>query len=488
MNTDMNLTLFESALPQEQTSQELFDYDFLPDDRRGFVLQKTAEIQWLLKRSSEDIIKIGKYLTEVKQELPHGMFGKWISAEFQMSHGSAGHFMNIANRLESKFLPGKNLDFGMSVLRELASPSTPEEIIDQVIVGDLPPTKEAIKQAKLEARLARESEAREKANAEAAQQELFTLQEISQEEINKLKEQYNEKVKKLAEQYNESIDKLKEDIQDLEANATPKIEIREVSKPVLPQSVKNTLVDLQNRIDELNASIEAEKKTIPQETQDALDKLNKQLDRLKEDRRLQDEADKANKEQIERLNSQLKVAIKDRITSENDERIRQEWRSITSEARSCLMRLLGSWPTSLDINSFESDDWERLSQLKTTLKRVLEECDALSYGSDHAEDDNTVELPVALIEAELFPMPVIDAKKPVIGIPPEYQALFDEYKQVALAHPQPTLLWQAHGYPLHMIEPEKHIQFTKELLSSEVDRRVKAAIEAMKRTLGTWEG
>ena len=164
---------------------------------------------------------------------------------------------------------------------------------------------------------------------------------------------------------------------------------------MLPQSVKNTLVDLQSRIDELNASVEAEKKTVPPETQEQLEKLQKQLDRLKEERRLQDEANKANKEQIERLNNQLKVAIKDRITSENDERIRQEWRSITSEARSCMMRLLGSWPTSLDIHSFESDDWERLSQLKVTLKRVLEECDNLQYGGD----DMVVDPPLAYIES-----------------------------------------------------------------------------------------
>ena len=49
----------------------------------------------------------------------------------------------------------------------------------------------------------------------------------------------------------------------------------------------------------------------------------------------------------------------------------------------------------LDINSFESDDWERLSQLKTTLKRVLEECDNLHYSGD----DMIVEPPLAYIES-----------------------------------------------------------------------------------------
>jgi len=65
-----------------------------------------------------------------------------------------------------------------------------------------------------------------------------------------------------------------------------------------------------------------------------------------------------------------------------------------------MMRLLGQWPTPLDVRSFESDDWERLSQLKSTLKRVLEECDNLNYnGDDMIVNDSDIEAPIAFIEA-----------------------------------------------------------------------------------------
>jgi len=191
------------------------------------------------------------------------------------------------------------------------------------------------------------------------------------------------------------VQELQIEIKELEANAIPKIEIREVPKEVLPLSVKNTLEELQGRVNELNANLETEKTTIPSAAQKQMEDLQRQLNKLKEDRKQLEEASKADQARIDKLNSELKVAIKDRITSENDERIRQEWRSINSEARSCLMRLLGSWPTSLDVNSFESDDWERLSQLKATLKRVLEECDNLNYNGD----DMIVDPPLAYIES-----------------------------------------------------------------------------------------
>jgi len=124
---------FDNQLPQEQSEQGLFDFEQIPEEKRPFVLQKTAETQWLLKRSSDDIFKIGKNLLDVKATLPHGMFQKWIKSEFGMSYTSANRFMIITRKLETKSPTMGDLGMGMNDLLELAS--APDEVIDQVVVG-----------------------------------------------------------------------------------------------------------------------------------------------------------------------------------------------------------------------------------------------------------------------------------------------------------------------------------------------------------------
>ena len=378
MSNDMLPGLFDDQLGITQTEQTLFDYEQVPVDRRGFVLQKTAETQWLLKRTTEDIVRIGNNLNAVKEKLPHGMFGKWLECEFAMSHRNATHFMTIADRLGDKLEPGSNLDLGMKILRELAAPSTPNEVIEGVQSGQIAPTIEAIKEAKLEARLAKEAERRAHADAMAYQQQLFNAKDAAQAEIDELTRQ---------------MDALK---QELETATTPEVEIREVEKEVVPQSVTNALETFQKQINDLKTALETEKSAIPPEVQRRIDNLQKQADKLKK----QEEENALQQERIDRLNNELRAAVRDSIASENDERIRQDWRTITSETRSCMMRLLGQWPTPLDIRSFESDDYERLSQLKSTLKRVLEECDALNYGGDDmVVNEQIVEEPIGYIES-----------------------------------------------------------------------------------------
>jgi len=380
--SDLLPGLFDEEFGLTQPEQTLFDYEQVPVEKRGFVLQKTAETQWLLKRTVADIIKIGENLLEIKAALPHGMYQDCIRSELGMSYENANVFTNIARRLKGKNVENTFLGLGVSLLRELTAPSVPDQVIDQVVGGDIPPTKEtireAIKEAKFEARLAKEAAKKAQADALAYQQRLFNTKDAAQAEIEELTRQM-EALKK-----------------EMETLTTPQVEIREVEKEVLPQSVKNTLESLQGKITQLNTALEAEKKAIPPDVQKKLDSLQKQADKLKQ----QEEANRFQQQRIERLNDELRAAVRDSIASENDERIRQDWRTINSEVRSCLMRLLGQWPTPLDVRSFESDDWERLSQLKSTLKRVLEECDNLNYNGESMIVNNTVaETPFAYIEA-----------------------------------------------------------------------------------------
>lgn len=115
----------------EQARVELFyDYDLLPDEHRGRVIQAAQTIKPRLKRSAEDLFVIGAELNAVKDAFPHGEFSRWLDAEFGLSQRMAQHFMNVASRL----LP-KSEKFSLlspSALYLLAAPSTPSTAIAEV--------------------------------------------------------------------------------------------------------------------------------------------------------------------------------------------------------------------------------------------------------------------------------------------------------------------------------------------------------------------
>ncbi len=106
------------------TQIKLFEYDQLEQSDREFIQGRTNEIKALVKRSAQDIIDIGQMLIEVKERLPHGMFGQWLDGEFGWGQDTAHNFMRVA----SKFGNFPNLDeIAPSALYLLAAPSTPDE-------------------------------------------------------------------------------------------------------------------------------------------------------------------------------------------------------------------------------------------------------------------------------------------------------------------------------------------------------------------------
>ena len=74
-------------------------------------------------------------------------------------------------------------------------------------------------------------------------------------------------------------------------------------------------------------------------------------------------------------------------------------------------------------------------------------------------------------------------------IPEEHQALFAEYCQKVDSLAVATPLWCAKdsGFPNTPFGKEEHKRYTWSLLRSGDMSKIKAAVEAMKRTLGTWE-
>jgi hypothetical protein len=74
----------------------LYDYSQL-DTETAFSLQaKASRTRSLLKRTSEDILEIGKLLLEAKAQLPHGQYLPWIKAELGISQSTAWRFTQAA--------------------------------------------------------------------------------------------------------------------------------------------------------------------------------------------------------------------------------------------------------------------------------------------------------------------------------------------------------------------------------------------------------
>ena len=101
-----------------------FNYTVLESESRIIVQQHTYEIKSLMRRTANDIIHIGQKLKEVKSQLGHGYFRRWLKIEFDWSIWTATKFMQVADKF--KCVKFSHLDIAPSALYELAAPSTPD--------------------------------------------------------------------------------------------------------------------------------------------------------------------------------------------------------------------------------------------------------------------------------------------------------------------------------------------------------------------------
>lgn len=302
-----------------------FDYHTLDIETRQFVQQKADETHGLLKRTAEHILRVGQNLKAVKEKLPHGQFLLWIEAEFEMSRWTANNFIHVADKLEDKWRNFHHLP--ISVLYELAAPSTSEEILAQVQEGSLPPTLEAVKEAKEAERIAREAERQARVEAERIQQQFSAIhEEILEKQIT-------------IEHLSHQITQFQEHIAD---QVSPIVEIKEIEKFVVPPEVTAQVESLQQQ----------------------LYTLTQQRDVLTQ--------------QVIQLGTEAKAAAQKRGEGEQERHIRLNWYKATSEFRSSITKILSQWPAPLDLLAFEADDWVRLSQTKELARRFLAECTALT--------------------------------------------------------------------------------------------------------------
>jgi hypothetical protein len=110
-----------------------FDYDQLPAECRGELRALGENLRSGLTRIREDFIQVGRDLIEAQKLLQERgeLWLPWLKAELGMPERRAREFMAIGRRfgVESAGIAG----FTFTTMLELAAPSTPAEIVEQVV-------------------------------------------------------------------------------------------------------------------------------------------------------------------------------------------------------------------------------------------------------------------------------------------------------------------------------------------------------------------
>ncbi len=321
--------------------QTTFDYSVLPDQTAMELRMSAERVRMRLKRSAEDIIAIGQELTAAKVRLPHGQFGVWLVAEFEMTDQTARRFMQVAERFGGK--SNIMLDFSPTVLYQLAAPSTPESVVQAVTSGEVAPNVADVKRAIAEAKEA-------KAEAEQAKSDYADVVEaLTQKErqadmfareleaLQAVREEQEENAARLA--YKErQIAELQEQIEALKNVPTPEPEVIEVEieRPVIPPEVQQRQQELEQQL----ATLQVDYK-----------KLAKHAYELQEQAELQAQRETGGR---------------------NARQIRLKWYSTRNALRNAIHKYLADLPSLADTEQFDADDWQGLVELQVMVERVSE--------------------------------------------------------------------------------------------------------------------
>lgn len=108
-----------------------FDYSAVDEICRDDVRDAAVRIKVRMARTASDIVEIGMDLIAVKSALGHGQFLIWLDTEFGMSERTARNFISVAEKFGTK--SATVADLTASVLYALSSPSTPDEVVSEVV-------------------------------------------------------------------------------------------------------------------------------------------------------------------------------------------------------------------------------------------------------------------------------------------------------------------------------------------------------------------
>lgn len=216
------------------------------------VTAATERIKLRLRRTAEDIVAIGQDLILIKNQLPHGQFLPWVEQHFEMKRQSAQNFMNVAERFGSNY---QSLVISSSILYELAAPSTPDEVVQQVT--EKAQSGESVSVAEVKA-----LKQQVKEEQQAKQQAIQELQQFTQTAKQNEKAQADARAK--IDQLLLSCDQLNAHI-DMLQNRPPDVVEKEVIKEIVPdgyKSVQDAISGLQEQRKDLNLQVLEHRQTL----------------------------------------------------------------------------------------------------------------------------------------------------------------------------------------------------------------------------------
>jgi len=109
----------------------VYGLDLEPDDRKS-LSKNAAEIRLSLKRTKEDVLRIGQLLSESKDKLWHGRFGMWLATEIpELGIQSANQFIRVYKVYSGQDL--SNVDMSIQSLASLAGAFVPSDLRAKVI-------------------------------------------------------------------------------------------------------------------------------------------------------------------------------------------------------------------------------------------------------------------------------------------------------------------------------------------------------------------
>ena len=163
-----------------------------------------------------------------------------------------------------------------------------------------------LKRPKLHSRLSPEAERQARAAVQATQQHLFQVQKDNTDLERQITQLHHQ----------------------LTIVPEPVVQIREVKVPVIPAEVTTQLKTLQLHLNEA---------------------------RLQRDQLSQ---------RVTELGVQARVHLIDQDREARGQRIRQQWRQVTKDLHHCGLQVLTQWPTHLDIEAFDQEEWACLLQIQ----------------------------------------------------------------------------------------------------------------------------
>lgn len=122
----------KTALAKLDAVSPTFDYDQIESTKVRAKAQAIAiRIHANIRTMEKNLLANGRELMAIKEDLGHGLFGRWVEAEFRWTARTAQNYISVADRLAADY---HHLTYLPSpTIYRLAAKSTPEPVRFDVI-------------------------------------------------------------------------------------------------------------------------------------------------------------------------------------------------------------------------------------------------------------------------------------------------------------------------------------------------------------------